>query len=56
MQKVTKQNKPFGKKKIDAYLMDQTGKMAIYRSATKDKLAGILVRQAEAVFASKNRG
>jgi len=55
LQKVTKKNKPFGKKAIDATLMDREGKTAVCRSVTKDKLAGILVRQAEEIFASKNR-
>lgn len=54
LQKVTEKNKPFGKKTIDATLMDRKGKTAACRSVTKDKLAGILVRQAEEIFASKN--
>ena len=54
LQRVTEINKPFGKKPIDAYIMNQAGKTSVYRSVTKDRLAKVLVRQAEAIFASKN--
>jgi phosphopantothenoylcysteine decarboxylase/phosphopantothenate--cysteine ligase len=55
LQKVTQKNKPFGNKAIDALLMDRAGKKAFCRSITKDKLARILIRRAERIFASKNR-
>ncbi len=55
LQRVTKNNKPFGNKTVDATLMDRSGEKVFCRSVTKDRLAGILIRQAERVFASKNR-
>jgi phosphopantothenoylcysteine decarboxylase/phosphopantothenate--cysteine ligase len=54
LQKVTEKNKPFGNKAINANLMDRTGKITVCRAVTKNKLARILVRQAEKIFASKN--
>ena len=54
LQEVTRRKSPFGNKAINAYLMDCLGQVTAYRSIRKQRLAGILVRQAEAIFASKN--
>ncbi len=55
LQRVTEKNKPFGEKAIDAYLLESSGKSTWYPSVQKEKLAGIVVAQAEACFVSKNR-
>ena len=54
LQNVTGRNRPFGDKAVDAGLMDASGKIKRYRSITKRRLAGVLVRRAEKLFASKN--
>ncbi len=55
LQRVTENKKPFGNKPIDAILMDANGDQEPFRTVTKQKLAGILVRKAESLFALKNR-
>ena len=54
MQRVTRRERPFGDRAIEAGLMDASGKIKRYRSITKRRLAGVLVRRAEKIFASKN--
>jgi phosphopantothenoylcysteine decarboxylase / phosphopantothenate---cysteine ligase len=55
LQRVTAKDKPFGDKAIDAVLMDASGRAEAHAGVTKRRLAGLLVRRAEAIFASKNR-
>ena len=54
LQKVTQTNKPFGEKAVDATLLDMRGRVERHTAISKMDLARVLVRQAEALFASKN--
>ncbi len=54
LQKVTKTNKPFGDKAVDATLLDAKGGIKRHAAISKANLARVLVRRAEALFASKN--
>jgi len=54
LQKVTRTDKPFGDKAVDATLLDAQGGIKRHAAISKANLARVLVRQAEALFASKN--
>ena len=54
LQKVTKNDKPFGDKAVDAALLAVDGSVEKHRSISKRDLAGVLVRRAEAIYALKN--
>ena len=53
LQKVTRTDKPFGDKAVDATLLDAQGGVKRHAAISKANLARMLVRQAEALFASK---
>lgn len=54
LQRVSSKNKPFGDRTVDATLLDAEGGVERRTRITKKDLAGVLVRQAEALYASKN--
>ena len=54
LQKVTRTDKPFGDKVVDATLLDARGGVKRHAAISKANLARVLVRQAEALFAAKN--
>ena len=54
LQKVTRTDKPFGEKAVAATLLDARGGVKRHTAISKTALARVLVRQAEALFASKN--
>ncbi len=54
LQKVTKNDKPFGEKAVNATLLNAQGGVERHAAISKVNLARVLVRQAEALFASKN--
>ena len=47
LQKVTARRDPFGDKRIDALVMDKDKRCAHFRSATKARIAGYLIQEAE---------
>ena len=53
LQKVTQTDKPFGDRAVDASLLGADGSIEKHRSISKRGLAGVLVRRAEALYASK---
>ena len=53
LQKVTKNDKPFGDKAVDAALLDADGRVMRHRSITKQRLAAELVKRAEIFYALK---
>jgi phosphopantothenoylcysteine decarboxylase / phosphopantothenate---cysteine ligase len=54
LQKVSSKNRPFGDRTVDATLLDAKGGIERRARITKKGLAGVLVKQAEALYASKN--
>ena len=54
LQKVNAKDKLFGERAVNATLLDARGKISRHPAITKRSLARVLVRQAEAIFASKN--
>ena len=55
LQRVGQKKRPFGDVAVDATLMDARGGIKRHAAITKQSLARVLVRQAEMLFASKNR-
>lgn len=53
LQKVSRRRRPFGDRPVDATLMDTRGGIKRHASITKQSLAGILVRRAEAIYTAK---
>jgi phosphopantothenoylcysteine decarboxylase/phosphopantothenate--cysteine ligase len=49
LQKVSKASKPFGDTKLEAWVLDRSGAAVPIRRTTKDSIARILVRKAEAL-------
>lgn len=54
LQKVGRTTRPFGPRAVDATLLDARGRIKRHTAITKKRLAAELVKQAEALFASKN--
>ena len=55
LQTVTTNKTPFGDKRIGAFLIEKDGSKTVFKSASKNKIAGFLVRKAEAFLLSKAR-
>lgn len=47
LQKVTKNNTPFGDKKVDFFILDKNNSRRSFPSATKDRVAAYLIQAAE---------
>jgi phosphopantothenoylcysteine decarboxylase/phosphopantothenate--cysteine ligase len=55
LQKVTKKRTPFGERPIEAYLLKKDGDVRRFGSISKERLAGLLVREAEQGARAKKR-
>jgi phosphopantothenoylcysteine decarboxylase/phosphopantothenate--cysteine ligase len=55
LQKVTQNQTPFGDKEIGAFVLESRGSFAGFKSISKQKLAGFLVKKAERILLSKWR-
>ena len=53
LQKVTAGKKPFGEVTLDAFLLDKSGVRRCFPAVAKKRLAGILIRETEALAAAK---
>lgn len=55
LQQVTEKNTPFGDKKIGAFVLENRGNFASFKSISKQKLAHFLIRKTERFLLSKSR-
>ena len=53
LQRVMKKNKPFGEKRIDAFILDRCGCVSPFKMVSKAKLAGVLVDAAESMACAR---
>jgi phosphopantothenoylcysteine decarboxylase/phosphopantothenate--cysteine ligase len=55
LQKVTENEKPFGDKKIDAFVLENKGNFAGFKAISKKDLAKFLIQKTERFLVSKRR-
>ncbi len=55
LQKVTKNENPFGDKQLSAFILEKTGSFTGFKAISKQKLAHFLIRKIEQILVPKNR-